>query len=156
VSHLRSVSEGDIDKLSGWDLSYEDLQFWAALPKLADLDLKSKFLSWHKEDYVNAFVLVVQGQVVGYGEIWNCEQEVELARLLIDPKYRRKGFGRLLILGLLEKAFGMAPTVWLRVHPNNQAALALYASCGFHVANDAQHAEFNANQPVPYIWMHAD
>ena len=43
--------------------------------------------------------------------------------------------------------------VWLRVLPDNAAALAAYRAAGFLTASPAQEREFNAGQPRPYRWL---
>jgi len=63
------------------------------LPTLADL------ARWHAEPDVVPFALELDdGEVVGYGELWEDreEDEAELARLVVDPARRGRGHGRAL------------------------------------------------------------
>jgi GNAT superfamily N-acetyltransferase len=51
-----------------------------------------------------------------------------------DPRFRRRGLSRLVMLEGLRRLEGRGATsAVVRVHHQNTAALALYAACGFHV-----------------------
>ena len=93
---------------------------------------------------------------VGYGEIWDDaeEDEVELARLIVDPHRRRQGVGRHLVAQLfgLARRSGRADC-FLRVAPDNTAALALYRSAGFRDVDAAFADAWNQQQPVAYVWL---
>jgi RimJ/RimL family protein N-acetyltransferase len=45
--------------------------------------------------------------------------------------------------------------VFVRVHPDNVAAQRCYAAAGFDPVEPRQAAEWNAGQPVDYIWLTA-
>jgi len=155
MEFLRKVRESDLGEIAGWNLSATDLQYWAAISNGAE-NLKLKLAGWLQEPYVNAFVFESDGHLVGYGELWKENEEAEIARLLINPKFRRQGFGRLLTKALLREAKQMNLNVWLRVHPENNAAKSLYSISGFKPASEQQQRDFNANQAVQYFWMRAD
>ena len=83
------------------------------------------------------------------------EQEVELARIIVNPASRGRGVGRRLVLLLLERAsLSGLPDAFVRVVPENGAALACYRGAGFSSVPDSQREEFNRGQPVDYVWMH--
>jgi ribosomal protein S18 acetylase RimI-like enzyme len=105
---------------------------------------------------VNSFVLNLNGIIVAYGEIWIDDEEIEIARLLVNPMHRCEGFGRLLAQHLLRKARSICTNIWLRVHPQNKAALALYSKLGFTRTSVEQEACFNVNHPLQYVWMSAE
>jgi ribosomal protein S18 acetylase RimI-like enzyme len=109
--------------------------------------------SWSTEDGVGAFGLFRQGRIIGYGELWvdHDEAEVELARLIIDPRHRGQGLGRTLVAALLERA--PYPDVFLRVHPDNDLALRCYAGAGFVRVDPDREATWNAPQPLAYVWL---
>jgi ribosomal protein S18 acetylase RimI-like enzyme len=102
--------------------------------------------------------LVVDGSIVGYGEVWEDpdEDEAELARLIIDPARRGHGLGRVMVRAFLAEArrCGWAD-VWLRVTPDNEPALRCYAAVGFTRATLEEEAEFNVGQPEAFVWMRA-
>jgi ribosomal-protein-alanine N-acetyltransferase len=103
--------------------------------------------------------LLVEGPAatsVGYGELWLdvAEDEVELARLIIDPARRRTGLGRQLVARLVGAAeqTGLSACL-LRVVPDNLPARALYAAAGFVEVDAERTAEWNDGQPTAYVWM---
>lgn len=111
--------------------------------------------AWADEDGVQPFGLYRDERLVGYGELWvdDDEAEVELARLIIDPRERGQGLGRHLVAELASRARSVHPLVFLRVHPANLAAQRCYAAAGFQPVTPAQAAEWNAGQPVAYRWF---
>jgi ribosomal protein S18 acetylase RimI-like enzyme len=71
---------------------------------------------------------------MAYGEIWvdYDAKDPELAHIFVNPEYRGQGFGKLLTNLLYEQAkeFGFSP-VYMRVYPDNLAALKCYRSAEF-------------------------
>ena len=55
-----------------------------------------------------------------------------LAELAVDPDYRREGRGRGLLWAAIDDADG---PVTLQVHPDNDAARALYEAVGFAIVD---------------------
>ena len=102
------------------------------------------------------FVWLVAGEVLAYGELWEDLEgdEAELARLVVAPDARGHGHGRALTRALADEAHrrGFAE-VWLRVVPENGAAIRAYAAAGFARASAAEEAGFNIGQPRSYVWM---
>ena len=136
--------------------SDEEAWRWASLPaKPTDPAI---FERWHAEPGVRPFLLEAGGSAVGYGEIWEDEEEheAELARLIVDPSERGRGVGRRLAMALADEArrLGWAD-IWLRVVAENESALRAYAAAGFVRATPDVEAAFNAGQPVGYVWMRA-
>jgi ribosomal protein S18 acetylase RimI-like enzyme len=107
---------------------------------------------------VTARVLTDGEQLLGYGELWldTEEDEVELARIVVAPEARGRGLGRALVRGLLAEArlSGMAD-VFMRVHPDNAAALRCYRGAGFEPVDTGSATAWNAGQPVAYVWLRA-
>src|SRR5690242_9231983 len=98
----------------------------------------------------------VHPPAVGYGEVWRDGAEAEIARVIVAPAERGRGLGRVLVseLAARARATGLSP-VWIRLHEDNDAALACYAAAGFRRIDQAAEAEFNAGQPRRYVWMRA-
>jgi [ribosomal protein S18]-alanine N-acetyltransferase len=113
--------------------------------------------AWAQEDGVQPFGLYRGDRLVGYGELWvdDDEAEVELARLIVDPAERGHGLGRRMVTGLADLAQSRYPRVFVRVHPDNIAAQRCYAAAGFDPVEPDQAAEWNACQPIGYIWLSA-
>jgi [ribosomal protein S18]-alanine N-acetyltransferase len=114
--------------------------------------------SWRKVDDpdIESYLLFDGERPVGYGEVWLDEEEdeVELARIIVDPEVRGRGIGLELVRALLGPA-GKAgySEVFLRVRPENAIAIATYQRSGFVDVPAGLMDEWNAAQPVAYRWM---
>lgn len=138
--------------VAAWVTSPEEAMRWSGVttwPVPAEL-----FATWHAEADTAPFLLVDDGEAVAYGELWEDEAEIELARLLVDPSLRGRGVGRRLVAALVAEAHRRGfDEVWLRVVPENEPAIRCYAAAGFVRAPAAEEAEFNRPQPREYAWM---
>jgi len=138
-------------QVSSWAATAGEVLMWcglAAAPVPA-----GQIEAWADEDGVQQFGLYRDEQLVGYGELWvdDDEAEVELARLIVDPRHRGQGAGRELVGGLVARAD--YPDIFLRVHPDNTVALRCYTGAGFIRVDAVREAEWNAPQPVAYVWL---
>jgi ribosomal-protein-alanine N-acetyltransferase len=153
---LRPFASGDGPTVLAWVTSDDEARGWASLPARPTDD--GVFARWHAEAGVLAYVLELDGEPVGYGEVWedHDEDEAELARLIIDPSRRRRGLGRSLVALLLAEARQLGWwDVWLRVASYNDPALGCYAAAGFTRAAPDKEGAFNVGQPVDFVWMRA-
>jgi ribosomal-protein-alanine N-acetyltransferase len=114
-----------------------------------------RILECAAEDGVHAYVMIDAGAAVAYGELWvdDDEREVELARLIVVPGRRSAGLGRALVAELTELAVGHYPDVFLRLRPDNAVAYRCYLAAGFVRVPEELEREWNAIQPVDYVWM---
>ncbi len=72
-------------------------------------------------------------QMVGFGGMWAAGGEAHVVTLAVDPAYRRRGIGRILMDALLHEARRLdAQRVTLEVRAGNTPAQGLYLSLGFH------------------------
>jgi ribosomal protein S18 acetylase RimI-like enzyme len=113
--------------------------------------------TWRKIDPdIESYLLFDGERAVGYGEVWldDDEDEVELARLIVDPAERGKGIGAELVRALLKPAIAAGhPDIFLRVRPDNAVAIKTYLGTGFVDVSQQETDEWNAGQPVAYRWM---
>ena len=83
----------------------------------------------------NFYVAELEGELVGYGGFWVEGKEAHIAKVAVDPEYRRRGIGSALLRHLLGQARRLAlPQAYLEVRPSNHAAQELYRRFGFRVA----------------------
>lgn len=74
------------------------------------------------------------GQIVGYGGFWLLVDEVHICTLAIDPAWRGRGLGELVLVSLLEQGMALgAHRATLEVRVSNITAQRLYQNCGFEV-----------------------
>jgi ribosomal protein S18 acetylase RimI-like enzyme len=112
---------------------------------------------WSTAPDVQAFLLLDEGEPVAYGELWldEEERETELVHLIVAPTRRRTGIGRHLTETLSDMAEQQptTDTLYLRVHPANEAATRVYESAGYTRVDEATATKWNAQQPTPYRWL---
>jgi GNAT superfamily N-acetyltransferase len=136
--------------VAAWPLSADEALMWCGQPAGTPL-------AWSAEEGVHPYGLFDGDALVAYGELWidDDEEEVELARLIVDPARRGAGTGRALVAALTGRARETGRPIYMRVHPANAAALRCYASGGFVPVDPELAAEWNKPQPVPYVWLTA-
>jgi ribosomal protein S18 acetylase RimI-like enzyme len=142
--------------VAGWSRSAEEARRWCSVAEHPFPP--ERVTGWWAGSDVQPWVLVAEpdGPPVGYGELWLDEEEdeVELARLIVDPDRRRSGLGRALAAGLVEaaQATGLSSCL-LRVVPENAPAIGLYRAAGFVEVDPDRTADWNQGQPTQYVWF---
>ncbi|MBQ7456188.1 MAG: ribosomal protein S18-alanine N-acetyltransferase [Desulfovibrio sp.] len=99
-------------------------------------------LPWTEPQIASAFTQKAYGafglfseNLLGYISVYHVVPEMEILNLAVLPAYRRKGYGRFLLMTCLQASQKMGiHTVWLEVRERNVAARALYDSVGFVVS----------------------
>ena len=153
---LREFREFDALEVASWPASLDEVRRWAGSDPGWPVDAWV-FGRWHAEPGVRPYVLCDAEEQLGYGEVWvdEPEREVELARIIVSPEGRGRGVGQRLVRLLLEQdSLVGLPDAFVRVVPENGAALAYYRAAGFSPVSEEEHEEFNRGQPVDYVWMH--
>ena len=137
---LRSPRPGEVDPIAGWHPIEPD-----------------EVRAWWELDYVRPWVMLDdKDRLIAYGELWVDpeEDEVELARLIVDPALRGRGYGKQLTRELMAKAAETElGTTMLRTTPDNVVAIGCYLSCGFVRLPPDEEAEWNEGQRRDWVWM---
>ncbi len=72
------------------------------------------------------------GVILGYGGLWKIEGEAHVSTIAIDPAWRGKGYGEILLAGMFGKALQLkAQYIVLEVRVSNSIAQSLYRKYGF-------------------------
>jgi ribosomal protein S18 acetylase RimI-like enzyme len=153
---LREFRESDALEVARWPSSLDEVRRWAGSDPGWPVDV-AVFGRWHADPDVRPYILCDREEPIGYGEVWvdGPEQEVELARIIVSPDQRGRGVGRRLVRQLLERAaLAGLPDAFVRVVPENAAAIGCYRGAGFSPVSESERGEFNRGQPVDYVWMH--
>lgn len=89
-------------------------------------------------------------QIVGYGGLWLISDEAHISTIATHPDFRRRGWGELLLAGMVQKAVLLnAAYVVLEVRVSNSAAQALYHKYGF-VTVDVKKGYYHNNGEDAY------
>lgn len=150
---LDAFDPAHADLVSAWAKSPREVMNWCS-GNVAPVP-PAEIIAWSDDPDTTAYTLTEDGIVLGYGELWTDEEEaeIELARLIVDPSLRGRGYGRRLTTELTARALAHYPTVSLRVNPENDTARFCYESAGFRRVDPATERQWNSAQPTPYLWM---
>ncbi|MBV9718847.1 MAG: ribosomal protein S18-alanine N-acetyltransferase [Candidatus Eremiobacteraeota bacterium] len=78
------------------------------------------------------FVGLFEERLVGYGGIWSILEDSHVTTLAVDPAYRGRRFGEVLLLRLIDEAIDRdAAWITLEVRESNTVAQRLYRKYGF-------------------------
>lgn len=147
---LRPYAPADASVVAGW-ADDTDTRLWCGRDEVTAETVEE----WVAEPDTIAYGLEVDGELVGYGELWpeDDEPEVEIARLVVAPAHRGHGVGQALVTELVRAGRAHRDDVVLRVHPDNTRALRSYEGVGFVPLDPAEAAEWNKSQPLDYLWL---
>ena len=155
---LRTAADEDLKTLISWVKDKGACQLWAG-PVVRfplTLDRLKQDIAYSKE---NTFALQnTSGELVGLGQLLPKENyRIHLARIIVSPRQRGQGFGKLLCRLLIDegiKRFGQAYFT-LNVYAANATAVNLYQKLGFNptaappdsvAENDIVHMVLNHDQ----------
>lgn len=93
------------------------------------------------------------GSIMGYAGVWFIGEEGHITNVAVRPPYRGCGLARTL-LQLLEHVAGQMNVtgLTLEVRPSNDAAIALYESCGFKEEGRRKHYYENNGEDALIMW----
>lgn len=137
----------DAGLIGQWLKDPNDCRMAIGYAPLRDRD----FHDWIMADDQLCWILDGPKGPVGYGEIWvdSEARDLELAHLMVSPKHRNRGWGRLLTQLLFDKGrqYGF-PSVFMRTYPENASALKCYVSVGFTRVSD-----MTADMGLEWVWL---
>ena len=85
-------------------------------------------------DISELYVLKEGGEVIAYGDMWYMFENCDLTKIAVKEKYRRRGYGGLLLDHMMKTARKKGcEFIHLEVDVNNEGAIALYRKNGFEV-----------------------
>ena len=107
-------------------LQIETLSFQSTWPANAFLnELRDNKLAYY-------FVGRLDGRIVAYGGIWVILEDSHITTIAVDPVYRGRRLGELMLLKLLDEAIlNGASWITLEVRESNEVAQRLYRKYGF-------------------------
>ena len=113
----------------------------ADLPAVHAIERASFSVPWPDDAYRNelltnrlaSYVVARAGdETVGFGGLWVMVDEAHITTFAVDPRWRRRGVGEWMLLGLLDRAVERrAREATLEVRLSNMPARRLYEKYGF-------------------------
>ena len=130
--NLRAAYDEDLSRVISWISDRNQCKLWAgpAVNFPLSVDSLKPQISYTPE---NSLCIEQEGELVAFGQlIRKSEHRLHFARIIVNPTERRKGYGRILCRGLIEKAVGQrCDRITLNVYRTNPAAMKLYERLGF-------------------------
>ncbi len=94
------------------------------------------------------------GVIVGYGGLWFAAGEAHVTNIAVDPRMRRHGIGRQLLLALADEAIARSCPAWtLEVRVSSHGAQELYREFGFEPAGVRTRYYENVEDAI-VMWCH--
>jgi len=130
---LKTLNTSDIKHIQTWFSSVDDVKVWGGPDTFYPFS-EDEFIKMTKLNELPTYGLYSdENECVGFGQYFNKLGRCHLARLIISPKHRGKGYAKVLIFELLkrgEDALGVKEAS-LYVLKNNIKAYVCYVSMGF-------------------------
>lgn len=113
------------------------------LDAVAKIESEAASFPWSKSqferEFANSFsmlyVLVTEEQVIGFGVIWTAADEMQIANIAVETKFRRKGLATwLLQTTVFTGRRRKISRVHLEVRRSNKNAIRLYKKLGFETS----------------------
>ena len=107
---------------------------------ILEIENRSFPLPWSQRAFIqetenpvsHLWVLLSNGNVVGYVCFWLFDREIQLINIAVHPEKRGMGFGHYLMTKMIETGFSKGSQyIWLEVRISNLTAKRLYQKLGF-------------------------
>ncbi|HXO17210.1 MAG TPA: ribosomal protein S18-alanine N-acetyltransferase [Candidatus Dormibacteraeota bacterium] len=99
------------------------------------------------------FVGRFEGRIVAYGGLWVILEDSHVTTLAVDPEYRRRRFGEVLLRRLIDEAIERgAAWMTLEVRESNVAAQRLYRKYGFTTVTMRSGYYSDDNESALIMW----
>lgn len=135
MCEFRSAALSDLSEVAQWVACPAQARIWAGARVTYPIDEERlpQQIQWQE---ARSFCLSEDERLIGFGQIVpKPAGRLHLARLIVSPTHRGRGYGRSLAISLVEQALAGSPNVIsLNVFPDNAAAVELYRRIGFVAA----------------------
>ena len=137
---------------------------WTAgdIPAVMRIERASFSTVWPSDAFYNElstnklahyFVGRLDDQVVAYGGIWVILEDSHITTLAVDPQYRGRRFGEVLLLRLIDEAIERnAAWMTLEVRESNAVAQRLYRKYGFTTVTMRAGYYSDDNESAMIMW----
>lgn len=95
----------------------------------------------------------IDGKIVAYGGIWVIFEDSHVTTIAVDPTYRGKKYGEVMLLKLIDEAIARgAAWMTLEVRESNVAAQQLYRKYGFTTVTTRKGYYSDNNENALVMW----
>ena len=128
---LKQATEDDLRIVASWIDSERNCRFWAG-PHVSYPIRMSVLIREIGFRESHSYIGLVAKEIAGFGQIIDKSRGVNhLARIIVNPKQRGKGYGFELLDSLVSIASKNADTITLNVYRANKTAVNIYKRLGF-------------------------
>ena len=115
------------------------------IPAVVSIENKSFSTPWSatalknelKKAFSLCYVAKVENNIIGYAIAWRVANEMQIANLAVDPRFRRLGIAQRLINALITQAIKeQVEAVHLEVRKSSAPAIRFYEKLGFHITGE--------------------
>ena len=107
----------------------------------------------HNNRSAHYFVSRLDGKVIAYGGIWAVLEDSHITTIAVDPDYRGKRYGELLLVRMIDEAIERgAAWMTLEVRESNTAAQQLYRKYGFTTVTTRKGYYSDNNESALVMW----
>lgn len=134
----------------------------ADVPDVIRIERASFTTTWPADAFYNElttnkmahyFVGRVNGEIVAYGGIWVILEDSHVTTIAVDPRFRGKKYGELLLLRLIDEAIERsAAWMTLEVRESNVGAQQLYRKYGFTTVTTRKGYYSDNNESALVMW----
>ena len=138
-------------------MTLEDLQ------AIYTLEVKCFKVPWTEEAFKNEivqnklahyYVLSLDDKVIGYGGLWHIMDEGHITNIAIDPSYRNKGYGKILMKNIMEESRKVGiEFMTLEVRVTNISAIKLYEALGFKTSGIRPKYYTDNQEDAKIMWV---
>lgn len=134
---LRVAVDADVDALMQWFPQYEDVNIWGGPSFRYPFTRESFFEDIHWGRVASFGLFDADCSMAGFGQLYDRDERIHLARLVVDPERRSSGVGRRLTTMLMAAGKDLYPRdeYSLFVYRANEPAYRCYRALGFAVAD---------------------
>ena len=134
---LRKAGERDLEILMTWFENRDDVVIWGGPKFRYPFTAQSFREDCHWPEMASYSLRNPARQFCAFGQFYNRNERINLARLVVHPQQRRRGIGRHLVASLMKVGRRSLPLneFSLFVYRDNLPALECYRSLGFEITD---------------------
>ncbi len=125
----------------------------SSTPPRAERPRRNGLLTHLLGSLVNPHYFDSTAPLIGYGGLWVTLEEGHITVIAVDPPYRGRGIGELLLNSLIDASFAMGATaLTLEVRASNTVAQQLYLKYGFLPAGKRKRYYTDNGEDAVIMW----